>query len=344
MSAQEIQPLEEQCRKNPDDAGALLRLAQGYEQQGSLGKALLAYAKAVEYDWSPSAWAEFHLRFYAQAVESVRRILKALEEEVRRNPGSEAHAYLACGYAKTNQVGAALSEFERAQKGADRREELPEHLRHGYLAVATCVLTDALGNQLEWVRRHAALVLADLGDKSGTPVLVKALKEENWLSRENAAMALAELGHRSGMTALTDALKDQNPEVRKDAAKALLKVGDQSTVPALVEALKDHNPNVRMDAAIALTRLGDPSSFPALREALRDENWTVRVYAAQALVRLGEASGKDFLAMAEACDHEAEHLFLQLVQVLEPLIILGLGLTIGLIVKSVFIPFGVPVH
>jgi len=31
------------------------------------------------------------------------------------------------------------------------------------------------------VRRHAALVLADLGDKSGTPVLVKALKEENWL-------------------------------------------------------------------------------------------------------------------------------------------------------------------
>ena len=104
MSADEIRHLEEQCRKNPDDPEALLQLAQAYEKGGNLGKALLAYAKAVEYDWSPSAWAEFHLRFYAQAVESVQRILKALEEEVRRNPGSEAHAYLACGYAKTNQV------------------------------------------------------------------------------------------------------------------------------------------------------------------------------------------------------------------------------------------------
>src|SRR3989338_1924851 len=190
MSAEEIQHLEEERREKPDDPGVLLRLAQGYEQQGHLGKALLTYAKAVECDWSPSVWAEFHLRYYAQAVESVQRILKALEEQVRRNPGSEAHAYLACGYAKTNQAGAALSEFERAQKGADHKEDLPEYLRHGYLAVAICVLTDALGNQLEWVRRHAALVLADLGDKSGTPVLVKALKEENWLSRENAAMAL----------------------------------------------------------------------------------------------------------------------------------------------------------
>ena len=52
MSVEDIHRLEQQYQSSPDDPEALLKLAQAYEQERLLGKALLAYAKALEFEWS----------------------------------------------------------------------------------------------------------------------------------------------------------------------------------------------------------------------------------------------------------------------------------------------------
>ena len=238
MSLEDTHSLEENWKKNPDDPEALLRLAQAYAQGGNLGKAFLAYSKAIEKDWGEKAWIDFHVHFYAGALASREKIFLEIEDQARSDPSPEVRAYLACAYAKTGQLEKALVELDRAAREAGGRGPLPDFLRQAYRAVAAGLLIQRLEDRHEWVGRQAAQALADLGDKSGLPVLVKALKEKSWVSRESAALALAEFGHTAGFTALIDGLKDKDPEVRRDASKALMKVGDKSTGSALVEALK----------------------------------------------------------------------------------------------------------
>ena len=131
MSGEDIRNLEAQRAAHPDDPEILMGLAEAYEDNGSLGRALLIYAKAIERNWSPNAWVEFHLRFYPTAFEAVQSIVKALEREAQRNPSAESHAYLACGYAKSGLLARAFSEMERLTEGSDAKVPIPDFLRSG---------------------------------------------------------------------------------------------------------------------------------------------------------------------------------------------------------------------
>ena len=73
MSVEDIHRLEQQYQSSPDDPEALLKLAQAYEQERLLGQALLAYAKALEFEWGPKAWVDFHIRFFSHTQESLQR-------------------------------------------------------------------------------------------------------------------------------------------------------------------------------------------------------------------------------------------------------------------------------
>jgi tetratricopeptide (TPR) repeat protein len=262
MSAQPIGQLETRCRERPDDPEAFLVLARAYEQAGNPGKAFLVYSQAIAKDWGEQAWLDFHKRFYADALAEREKIFLQITDQARSDPKPDARAYLACAYAQTGQLEKAVNELERAASDSRAGEPMPDFLREAYRAVAAGLLLQGLEDRHEWVRRHAAQALAEVGDKSGIPVLVKALKESSWVARESAALALAELGHTAGFTALVDGLKESDSEIRKEAAKALLKVGNQSIVPELSSALEDHDPNVRIEAIVTLTRWATPRLCP----------------------------------------------------------------------------------
>ena len=102
-------------------------------------------------------------------------------------------------------------------------------------------LTEALGDENEWVRRNAAEALGSIGDVSATPSLCKSLSDHSLRVRHNAALALAKIGPgaEDSVTPLRKALGDSSPYVRSNAALALdrIDVSESSSGDATEPAL-----------------------------------------------------------------------------------------------------------
>lgn len=116
------------------------------------------------------------------------------------------------------------------------------------------------------------------------------LRSETPLVRRHAAIALGTLGDRTAGAGLIKALTDSDVGVRREAAKALAAIRDPKTVGALIKALKDADTNVRFNAAYALGEIKDRAAAPALLEALGDSDWGVRDQSAWALRELRDPS------------------------------------------------------
>ncbi len=140
------------------------------------------------------------------------------------------------------------------------------------------------------VRRDAARILGELGNKRAVEPLINRLSDSNSNIRSNAAQALKKLNaaKKQMVVGYVEALDSPDLDVRRDAAEALGRLGNKRAVEPLIKALGDPNFCVREHAAEALGRLGDKRAVEPLIKALGDPDSYVRRDATEALGRLGD--------------------------------------------------------
>jgi len=155
--------------------------------------------------------------------------------------------------------------------------------------LAVPALVTSMKEQDPELRRIAAFALGCIGDPSGIPALLKAMKEDpDPEVRQIIALLLGMAADATPdpkvLSTLTTNLDDRDPDVRILAAQTLEYVLDHSvTIPLLVHALKDQNYSVREVTTSVLSRMADPLAIPALLEAFNDP--TVRYFAVKGLVK-----------------------------------------------------------
>jgi HEAT repeat protein len=143
--------------------------------------------------------------------------------------------------------------------------------------------------------------LAEIGDASVVPVLIRLLSDADNLVRTAGANALASIGDARAVPGLLGLLTDKDPNVRVASAAALGSIADPSAVDQLLPLLTDAHWEVRATALEALGRLHDHRARDAMVDRLQDEDREVREKAAEALGLLGspEAIGPLTLALLD---------------------------------------------
>jgi HEAT repeat protein len=147
------------------------------------------------------------------------------------------------------------------------------------------------------VREHALHVLGDLGKENpeAVPILIVALKDENYLNRKDAAVALGAIGPpaQAAVPDLITALKDKNVTVRRSAAVSLgqIHADPQQTIPALLAAIKAGGDGyVRSHSVDSIGDFGPEaeSAIPDLANLLKDK--ALARHAVAALMHVGPAA------------------------------------------------------
>lgn len=188
---------------------------------------------------------------------------------------------LACGATDWKTFDDPTS-FLRTEAFASAIKELPPTEK----AAAIKRLQESLKSKEVEVRRRAALTLADLGDKSGTPTMIEDLSTATGHDRNNVAVALRILKDERAIPTLRKGLKDKSPYVRGIAAAALGEMKAVKAYDELVTLTKDKEDvdagkkiegklNCIRDcpaysACYALGALGDERAVPILIELLAD--------------------------------------------------------------------------
>jgi HEAT repeat protein len=139
-----------------------------------------------------------------------RQVLRSCEMVFDTPPG---HAAL-INIAATDADFDATVEARRQIRNAVQRAGTDAALREQIRTVGRIALT---GPQ----PAHAALLLADIGDSSGAPVLREALVDPNVFVRHHAAYALGHVGGPESVPALIAALGDPQPLVTATAYDSL---------------------------------------------------------------------------------------------------------------------------
>jgi HEAT repeat protein len=150
---------------------------------------------------------------------------------------------------------------------------------HQVLPVLRAALKEtAIKDRDESVRAQAAHALLEVGPEPDSEVagLMDALTNELEVMRFHAAIALGDLGHhaRPAIPSLIHtALWDEDPAVRVEAAMALWKIDRTGplVIPALIKALADDSELICWIAADCLGQIGSEAreAVPALQQALR---------------------------------------------------------------------------
>lgn len=165
-------------------------------------------------------------------------------------------------------------------------------------AAAVLRLQESLKSKDIEICRRAALTLGNLGDKSGVPVMIKALSTAEGSDRNNVVVALRILKDERAIPTLRKALKDESPYVRAIAVAALGELKASQVYDEIVLLTKDKGdkPGKKEGtlnclptspaalACYALGNLDEPRAIPVLIKLLDDQD--LRVPAAQALEAL----------------------------------------------------------
>jgi len=116
------------------------------------------------------------------------------------------------------------------------------------------IINFILDQNNKWVRGHAGVALAKIGDKKAYDILINLLNDKNPVVREFSAKALEILGDKRAIEPLINLLSDSEAFVRISAIKALANLGGRSVEKYLFKATED--PAVSYIATVELERLG----------------------------------------------------------------------------------------
>lgn len=144
------------------------------------------------------------------------------------------------------------------------------------------------------VRRTAASILCDIGDKSLIHHLVEFLKEKDDELRKKAIEAIANIKDPETIDILIELFEDSNVNIRLSAIDALIKMGSPA-IEKLICALESPIETIRESAAFALGRIKNIDTIPKLINLLSDKSIYVRMAAARALSNMGENTIKTLL-------------------------------------------------
>lgn len=144
------------------------------------------------------------------------------------------------------------------------------------------------------VRRNAALILGEMGNRKAVEPLIRALEDRAASVSCNAAIALGMIGDKRAVSPLLRRLASTSWQVRLNAAISLGWMAAPEAVRPLLRLLRDHHPYVRRGAAFALGQLGDWNLRDPLIQQLTDAKEPV-YEAAVALAYLGDLSGYLYL-------------------------------------------------
>lgn len=224
---------------------------------------------------------------------AVGPLLHALDDSV---PTVRSGAARALGKIGDARALAALIFRLRYDIDAEVRKNAAWALRMGG-SQAVDALGDALGDEDEWVRFGASVVLAKIGQPALRP-LITALHHQSILTRANAAEALGRIGDRRAANALARMLTD-DPFVSFQAAVSLGRIGDARAVPQLVEIVRRNIPELAAKAIKALGQVKDVRAVDTLIDIVnsQEDRW-MRLFAIEALGRIGDMRAIEVLVDA----------------------------------------------
>ena len=156
--------------------------------------------------------------------------------------GSEAVPSLVAALADDNPLARAHAAYGLSDLGTASWIKVRPAMQRS----VTEVLTDAIGDNVNWVRRNAAEALGNLG----SPTV-------------------------NSISALSNLLNDEEFWIRDNAARALAKTGPaaEGAIDFLVTSLNDDNRYVRFHAGLALRQIGTPAALNAVFDTLTTSRW-----------------------------------------------------------------------
>lgn len=141
--------------------------------------------------------------------------------------------------------------------------------------------------------------LVDL--RGGIPVLVQALRHEQWYVVRNAAELLGEMGASEACGVLVEHLQSEDDKLRAAAASALARIGTPEALEALKAVVRDRSARVRYFANTVLFADISGSNARQLATALEEEeDGEVQLQIVAALGRLGTPDAVQKLIQALA--------------------------------------------
>jgi uncharacterized caspase-like protein len=134
------------------------------------------------------------------------------------------------------------------------------------------VLENLLFHEDKWVRKWAIDALGNSKSTQAVPNIINFILDQNneWV-RGHAGIALAKIGDKRTYDILINLLNDKHPAVRQFTAKALEIYGDKKAIAPLTNLLSDSNDSVRISAIKALANLGGRSIKRYLFKVIADD-------------------------------------------------------------------------
>lgn len=131
-------------------------------------------------------------------------------------------------------------------------------------------LVENLGNENKKIVLESQEKLLEL-EKEALPVLIEALKNNNYKIRGHAAYTIGLTGSETALEPLIMTLEDKNKTVKLWTIIALGKLKNPGAADSLKITLQDEDKMIRAFSAQSLAWMGDEKSVKTLREALKRE-------------------------------------------------------------------------
>ena len=161
----------------------------------------------------------------------------------------------------------ALKSIETSEKDLGEQEEL----------------IPGLSDPSPYVRAESAEKLAETGDPSVVPYLIKLLADDELRVRERVSDLLTRFKDGASQEHIASALDAGNFLIRQGAARVFGMLDDASYINSLLRHTNDPSSVVRAEVIMALGNKADDRCLEAIMEAFQDDDEMVRVSAAAAL-------------------------------------------------------------
>jgi HEAT repeat protein len=259
---------------------------------------------------------------------------KTLAEQHERDKKNDVD-HLADLVKKTHEPGAApqVATLLKDQPGdvvaraAEVLGELKDKSTVGPLSDAVDMTRGAGSDKATLSANHANKAIAEalgaIGDKGGTPALLKMLKSKDNYTLIAAIDALGELRDPAAVDTLSGVVTDttQEPLVTKRAIMALGSIGDPKAIPAVHQMLfkerKDRGISFYAESSFALFQIGKPSVDVLLTDA-KGSNKEILAWAKQNDINPAAIYAKSAQILGDLDAPQAEDALIKLLAYKDP--------------------------